>query len=258
VSENSALSDPIQEKLLAVNISGWIQRLWTLQEALLTNQLFFKVSGGLLDYREFFVSDVIALAAESIVARKPLGCFGSPMMMPPTVKTHLEQKSRRGLSHRKLHRPGRECLCPFHGTERMRKFLTDYNGGKVPVDIIILDGKKLILPGFAWAPAGFIKRQMGLETKGSSEGLWARVTDNGLLGSYYCLLLQWDKVDGVTPRDYRLASEEADEDLVVLFDGHLEPETEAGVIPSYDVLVIPRWGGCGVAGGDCVLSACFQ
>ncbi|KAI9866227.1 MAG: hypothetical protein M1830_006002, partial [Pleopsidium flavum] len=190
-----------------------VQRLWTLQEALLSNQLFCKVSGGLLDYREFFVSDVIALAAESIVARKPLGWLGSPMMMPLSRQTGDDEDAvlmnkpsvdlvAGHLSKRTSSRKADEVLAiaSFIGLD------ASYNGGRVPVDIIFLDGKKVTLPGFVWAPA----------VHKTPDG----AGDEELVG--------W------------VASEEVDEDLFVLFDGHLDPEIEAGVIPSYDVLVIPR------------------
>ena len=43
----------LQETLLRIATSGWMQRIWTLQEGLLARELYFEVADGLVDCSHF-------------------------------------------------------------------------------------------------------------------------------------------------------------------------------------------------------------
>jgi hypothetical protein len=58
----------------------------------------------------------------------------------------------------------------------MAKPLTDYNGSKVPYDILFLDGPKLPVEGYTWTPKSLTKRQMNVELKGTFEGAMSVIT----------------------------------------------------------------------------------
>jgi hypothetical protein len=114
---------------------------------------------------------------------------------------------------------------PLDANQRMAKFLSEYNRGQVPYDILFLDGPKLPVESYTWAPRSFMKRQMNLELKGTYEGAMSVVTQDGLLGRYFCLILKDEWSGEVPPKEYRLKVSE-NEYLVVLFSRSVDEEEE--------------------------------
>jgi hypothetical protein len=127
---------------------------------------------------------------------------------------------------------------PLDADQRMAKFLSEYNGGQVPYDILFLDGPKLPVESYTWAPRSFMKRQMNLELKGTYEGAMSVVTQDGLLGRYFCLILKDEWSGEGPPKGYRLKVNE-NEYLVVLFSRSVDEE-EGEEVQGYTVLVLPR------------------
>ena len=76
--------------------------------------------------------------------------------------------------------------------------------GKVPKDILFLDGPKLLIEGFTWAPEEFMKRHMSQELKGTYEGAMSVVSQEESLGEYFCLLFKENWSFDEPPRDYRI------------------------------------------------------
>jgi hypothetical protein len=71
-----SVESPVEKQLLMLYVSSWVQRLWTLKEALLSQQLLFRVSNGLIDFRYFFTDEVLQTRFNDPVAAKLLGWFG--------------------------------------------------------------------------------------------------------------------------------------------------------------------------------------
>jgi hypothetical protein len=257
-----SVSDPIQEQLFVLYVSSWVQRLWTLQEALLSRQLLFRVGDGLIDFRYFFTDEVLAFRLNDSVSSKLLGWFGQLMIspvirsaqtassttlsLPPPslddVALHLAKRTSSKQADETLAIAGlfgqdASAYVPLDPDQRMAKFLTDHNGGKVPYDILFLDGPKLPVEGYTWAPKSFMKRQMNVELKGTFEGAMSVITKQGLLGRYFCLVLQHEWNADEPPRNYRVRVNEG-EHLVVLFNRSVDPDEEG--VPEYNVLLLQR------------------
>ena len=124
--------------------------------------------------------------------------------------------------------------------ERMASFLAEYNGGKVPSDIIFLDGFKLPFEGFGWAPQTFMKRQLAIEMKGTGLGSISYITEQGLVGQYYSLCIDQEERgmsdDGPAGRSYRLRVDEK-ENFMAIFDRSIENTEDT---PDYSFLLFSR------------------
>ena len=188
-------TDSMVQQLIVLYVSAWMRRMWTWPEVLLSRQLFFRITDAIIDYRNFFmaadlvgrtfsdpVSAVLLAWLTQLVAipwSRSAARLGASTEMPPLslddVALHL--------AHRPSSRIGDEILAvaaffdvdvrPYlqqDPNERMASFLAEYNGGKVPSDIIFLDGIKHPFEGFHWAPQTFMKRQLAVEMKGTSLG----------------------------------------------------------------------------------------
>lgn len=259
---NISVSDPVQEQLFVLYVSTWVQRLWTLQEALLSRQLFFRISDGLIDARYFFTDDVIAFRFKDPVATKLLGWLGQMMVIPAArnaqaaglsqlsipqpslddVALHLAKRTSSRQSDETLAIAGlfdqdASAYISLSPDQRMAKFLAEHNNGKVPYDILFLDGPKLPIENFTWAPKSFMKRLMNLELKGTWERSMSVVTTHGLLGQYFCLSLEDEWSVDEPPRNHRLRINDG-RHLVILFDRSIDPDEES--VPDYNVLILPR------------------
>ncbi|RPD65488.1 hypothetical protein L227DRAFT_540288, partial [Lentinus tigrinus ALCF2SS1-6] len=67
-----SLSSPKEECILRIATSGWMQRIWTLQEGMLARELCFEVSDGLIDVTHFNgPSFHLAWACIPLLRRRP-------------------------------------------------------------------------------------------------------------------------------------------------------------------------------------------
>jgi Heterokaryon incompatibility protein (HET) len=271
-----SVSDPIQEQLFVLYVSSWVQRLWTLPEALLSRQLLFRASDRLIDFRYFFTDEVVKLRLNDVVASKLLGWIGQLMIGPFIRSAQAATSSSLSLpphslddivlhlSKRTSSRQEDETLAiaglfgqdaseyiPLDPDQRMAKFLTEHNGGKVPYDILFLDGPKLPIENYTWAPKSFMKRQLNAELKGTFAGAISVITQQGLLGQYFCLVLQLEWGADGPPWTYRVQINNG-EHLVVLFDRSVDSDEEG--VPEYNVLLLHQW----IEKGEEFLAACGQ
>lgn len=258
-----AVESPMEEQLFMLYVSNWVQRLWTLKEALLARQLLFRVSNGLIDFRYFFTDEVLQTRFSDPIAAKLLGWFGQ-MMIGPMLRSaaraagSAETQTSYTLDDVVLHlakrtssRPTDEifAIAGLFGLDpnaywslapdqRMARFLSEYNESRVPYDILFLDGPKLPVENYTWAPRTFMNRQMNLELKGTRERNFGVVTERGLLGQYYALVFQneWPN-DGKPPSTSKICVNGA-QHLVLLFSRSVDPEDDP--TPTYNVLVLQR------------------
>jgi len=208
------------------------------------------------------MDDMSALRLSDPVMSKLMGWFGqmmmapiirsaqaaslTPLSLPPPslddVALHLAKRTSSRQADETLAIAGLFGLdaseyVSLDADQRMAKFLTEHNGGKVPYDILFLDGPKLLIEGYTWAPKSFMKRQMNLELKGTFEGVLSVITQQGLLGQYFCIVLENEWGADEPPRNYRIQINEG-EYLVVLFNKHIDPDEDGAA--EYDVLVLQR------------------
>jgi hypothetical protein len=165
-----SLSASPEEKLLRVMSSGWMQRLWTLQEAVLARRLIFEFSDGLATADELLLASsedridpvVSYLSAElyrliksrqhsNVGSGFRLGDVGNALRFRTSSKVEDETLAISGL----LNIDAFELvnLPPEH---RMKTFLLRIQ--KLPPSIIFMSGAKLRHePGFRWAPRSISK-----------------------------------------------------------------------------------------------------
>ncbi|OCH91057.1 hypothetical protein OBBRIDRAFT_887228 [Obba rivulosa] len=190
------------EKLLRVMTSGWVQRLWTLQEASLARNLVFEFSDGLLRVEDL-ISDVsgastpavyeLALRLKHIRRRmgppedgpravqiqKPMLCdVLTDLRWRTTSKAEDETLAIAGLL-----RIDAAELVDIPPSERMMTLLVRVRN--VPSDIIFMPEPHFDKPGFRWAPTTFMhSNSPGM----SSDEDAALCTEEGLLGTYHCII----------------------------------------------------------------------
>ena len=260
-----SITDSMVQQVMVLYVSGWVRRMWTLPEALLSRQLFFRLSDGIVDCRNFFrAADVVGNTFSDPVSATLLAwltqLIAIPLlrsavrlgalteMRPPSlddVALHLAKRTSSRIEDEILAVAALFDLDvrPYlqqDRNERMANFLAEYNGGKVPSDIIFLDGFKLPFEGFGWAPQTFMKRQLAIEMKGTGLGSFSYITEQGLVGQYYSLCIDHEgkgmNEDSSAGRNYRLCVDEK-EILMVIFNRSIDTDDDS---PDYHFLLLPR------------------
>ncbi|OCH84218.1 hypothetical protein OBBRIDRAFT_764553 [Obba rivulosa] len=155
---------PLQEKQLRVATSGWIQRLWTLQETAVAKAVVFEFSDGLLSIKELFASpwDVSANPVVCFLSMSlyRLGKWAENLAPAPEDTFYylfdaLEFRTTSKLEDETVAVSGLLGVDAFElaslpPEQRMMGLLLRIR--ELPSDIILLGGQKLNKPGFRWAP----------------------------------------------------------------------------------------------------------
>ncbi|KAI6103522.1 hypothetical protein F5141DRAFT_211574 [Pisolithus sp. B1] len=220
-----SVSAPREEKLLRVLSSGWMQRLWTLQEALLAKKLVFLFHDGtvtiddLLPTRsDFDVIDVllISLAAEvfRLTKYKRYSFSMDDGFTIADVTTCLRHRTTSKAEDETLAISGllnvnTAELVNLAPQQRIRSLLLAV--GRIPRESIFLTGEKLSDFGFSWAPSTL----MGHFTFFGFEAN-ANVTPTGLHADYAAIYFKTTKVDA--QRTIRLLLPEKEAHLDVNHD----------------------------------------
>ncbi|EMD34284.1 hypothetical protein CERSUDRAFT_107500 [Gelatoporia subvermispora B] len=196
-----SVAAPPSEKLLRVMTSGWIQRLWTLQEASLAHNLVFEFSDGLLRVEDL-TADIsgastpamyeLALRLKHIRRRSgpPKGGPDAVELQTPVLGDVITDVRWRTTSKAEdetlaiagLLRIDASELVDVPPDKRMMALLTKVH--KVPSNIIFMPEPHLSKPGFRWAPTTFMHS--------NSPGMFsdkdvAFCTEQGLVGTYHCI-----------------------------------------------------------------------
>ncbi|RPD73448.1 hypothetical protein L226DRAFT_488582, partial [Lentinus tigrinus ALCF2SS1-7] len=188
----------IEEKAVRVLTSGWAQRLWTLQEAMLACNLNFEFSDGITRIEELIP------ATEEIMDDPLMPSLGMELHRLTTYRERggvrpqpftLAQVAR-ALKWRSTSKSEDETLAisglvgvdaaelvalPSHA-ERMKALLLGL--GSVDPGIITFPGVRLDIPGFTWAPQTLMihgTANMSIQRNGERTAL---CTPEGLLGEY--------------------------------------------------------------------------
>ncbi|KAI6150325.1 hypothetical protein BKA82DRAFT_999113 [Pisolithus tinctorius] len=233
-----SISAPREERLLRVLSSGWMQRLWTLQEALLANKLVFMFHDGILSIDDLLptrpdyeVKDTLLLSLAAEVFRLTKYRRYSSVMHDGftiadvvtclrhrmTSKAEDETLAISGLLN--VNPSGLVNLAP---QQRMKSLLLGV--GKVPRKIIFLNGEKLSDFGFSWAPSTLMGHNMDIGFEAD-----ANVSPTGLHADYVAIYFRTTMVS--TQRTIRLLLPEEEVYVEVDHDGN-PFECNALLLPS--------------------------
>jgi hypothetical protein len=196
--QNFSPTTCIEEFLLTICGSGWMERLWTYQEAALSRKLIFMTKDGLLELdptasglpRASLPLSTIWLYLSQYLEKlrkRPkekgqlIGVVHSTLRWRNTSKEDDETLAIAGILDIDVSQ-----LIESMGEERKAKFwkLLEI----VPKNIIHLAGPKLRIEGFKWAPRTLMYHLDGANTM-NFEGE-ARCTDTGLVGEWEALVLR--------------------------------------------------------------------
>ncbi|EMD41760.1 hypothetical protein CERSUDRAFT_110334 [Gelatoporia subvermispora B] len=188
-----SVSAPLEEKLLRVLTSGWMQRVWTLQEALLAKKLAFEFSDGLLTIDELlpqgrdtldFLKVTLVIEIMRLLKRQEYGQLGESFGLGDVARSlrwrTTSRLSDETLAISSLLDVDAYELAGLPANERMKALLLRV--GKVASNIIFLSGPKIDSPGFQWAPATFMVRGARAELNTTRKD--AICTPAGLISKY--------------------------------------------------------------------------
>lgn len=194
---------PIKEITFRIQTSAWMQRIWTLQEAVLARELHFEFADGL--FPDSRLSDAWATSMKPVPSSLGIQVPSDPLLLHYTdtllnmmlMKNSQWSSGRHQfrqivylLGRRTTSKPEDETvavaalmdvnvskLLDQEGADaRMRVFLTEFK--TLPVDIIFgsqMSSARLPFPGFRWAP-----RTLTNTVTGAWTGL-AQCTPEGLM-----------------------------------------------------------------------------
>jgi hypothetical protein len=195
-----SVSAPREEKLLYLLSSGWMQRLWTLQEGILAQKLVFEFSDGLVALEELlpmgeemFNPVLVDLAAELFRLKKHQFWPGDFYINDVACALRWRTTSRE--SDETLAISGLLNLDAFElanlpPDQHMQTFLLRIQN--LPNDIIFLSGVKLNKEGFRWAPRTLMRNSSSLHF-GECKAL---CTSTGLMAEYYAIYFREMVIDG--------------------------------------------------------------
>ncbi|THV03940.1 hypothetical protein K435DRAFT_747127 [Dendrothele bispora CBS 962.96] len=208
-----SVTSPLEEKLLRVTSSAWMQRLWTLQEGMLAKDLVFQFSDGLLTaYHDLFPSAQLhtnnlydpvltSLSTEifgltiyrQFISKRikfGIGDVARPLRWRTTSKPEDETLAISGL----LDLDSGE-LVDLPPEQRMSTLLMRVH--KLPRNVIFISGDKLDQPGFRWAP----RTLMHGESSSLKAGTFDAICSNtGLIAEYFVVYFR--EVDAVEENWY--------------------------------------------------------
>ncbi|KAA8647223.1 hypothetical protein EYZ11_008656 [Aspergillus tanneri] len=230
--QSTSLSMPRELKLLRILSSGWMQRLWTLQEGILANEVIFALTDGLVTLAELIPSGqdlfngvVADLASEVFRLQKykqrvlTISDISAALRWRMTSKSEDEVLAISGLLNVDAY-----TLAGLSAEKRMSTFLLEVR--QLPYNIIFLSGAKLNEPAFHWAPTTFMR---AVETT-LSFGLGQVIcTATGLLAEYPAIYFPSTTVDSQPNWFIR---DSANERIYKLIDLYLGKDAEVIGVPS--------------------------
>lgn len=190
-------TESLGAKLLAVLTSGWMRRLWTLQEGVLAKQLYIqfadthKALGDLIPpisdmllqpYQTDLAAELFRLMKRSGYGTYTIGDVARSLRWRDTTRATDETLAIASLL-------GIQVL-PFldwPGEKRMALLFKELH--TFPKNILFLLGSKLDIPGSRWIPVSLMAAQNGSKSgiEIASKGADATYTSEGLQATYYAL-----------------------------------------------------------------------
>ncbi len=199
IQSQCSLASSREEYLLRIATSGWMQRIWTLQEGILARELFFEVADGLIDCTcfdgasyyaagsmipllQYCHKDDSALTYQPrSLASKPVRCDVNDLIALLRYRTtsHPEDET---LAVAGLLGVDAGMLVKVEGQqERMKALLMRV--GRLPRQLAVFGWlcDRLSIPNFTWAP---LSLSDVLWPGDKDDSLVATCTDDGLFGDF--------------------------------------------------------------------------
>ncbi|KAK0497529.1 hypothetical protein EDD18DRAFT_157808 [Armillaria luteobubalina] len=195
-----SLSSPLEDVVLHIITSGWMQRLWTLQEGLLARKLIFELSDGFVSLddlflkseRDYYCNPLILQLLKVLDSFRRLGEVRS-QYQPSIPGARLDfAEVVRALVGRWTSRLEDETLAicgllnvdpstvlDVEPAERMKTFLLQVQ--RLPDAVIFMDCPKMDEPGFRWASKSLMRAEAHLRNNHN-----ALCTPEGLYAEYHC------------------------------------------------------------------------
>ncbi|EWG42522.1 hypothetical protein FVEG_04301 [Fusarium verticillioides 7600] len=151
-------------KLLRFLTSGWMRRLWTLQEAILAKKVFFLLADALVPLEDLvpkspklelyphlgdMAAELFRLIKQTQYAGYKIGDVSRSLRWRDTSRASDET-----LAIASLLGIGPDVLLELQPQGRMIKLLQELRS--IPRNIVFLTGAKADVPGFRWAPKSFM------------------------------------------------------------------------------------------------------
>ncbi|KAH6622268.1 hypothetical protein C7974DRAFT_219285 [Boeremia exigua] len=196
--ESMESTEPKGVKLLRTLTSGWMRRLWTLQEAVLAKRLFFQFSdaqqeiSSLLscsfDMLLFPHETDLAIELFRLTKKVSYGAYEIGDVARSLRWRRTSRGSDETLAIASLLRLGISRLLDVAPEQRMCQLFQDLY--KIPRNVLFLNGPKMSSPGFRWAPPSFMAAHGGSEggVQLSAALNDAICTSIGLRASYQALV----------------------------------------------------------------------
>ncbi|KAI1469339.1 uncharacterized protein F4812DRAFT_325956 [Daldinia caldariorum] len=200
---------PLGVRILRVLTSGWMQRLWTLQEAVLSKALYLNFADAQTPLNGLIPSTSVMLLSSHLTDLAG-GLFRLTKKSAHGV--YSVGDIARSLRWRTTNRPSDETLAiaSLLGVQpsilvnikselRMIRLIQEL--GSIPSNVLFLKGSKLQVPGFRWLPSSFMAAQ-GASSGGSQLSTGSpdgRVTPRGLEATYYALKFPKTRIEEGKP-----------------------------------------------------------
>lgn len=243
---------PLEEKLLRVVTSGWMQRLWTLQEGILARKLMFEFLDGIVD-----VSTLIPTGEDLFdplymnLAQEVFRLCTYHMSPQSFSLSHVA----RALRWRTTSRAKDETLAisgflgvdaaklvDLSGEDRMKEFLLQL--GRLPRNIVFTPCARLALDKFRWAPRTLLTKSSSALDFSTDQSTSAECTPDGLLAVYH--VIYFDEVTMAADTLQWIVRHTKD-NFTLKVDVIPSTRDEAGLQPSYafNALLFAEFPGVG-------------
>ena len=189
------LTSSSRENLYAqIYLSGWMQRMWTYEEAILAKKLVFRLKDGFHTYSvktKPTIRPIISVVFQSLGSqlfrlRAPKDRLNIGHVYTAFRYRTTNAKQEEFLSVSGVLGLNTQSLVENKGDARVRLFWL--NVRQIPFDVVLLQGPKLDAPGFRWAPKTMMSpSHISLDSE--SEGKKSECTEYGLVGSYLTVRL---------------------------------------------------------------------
>jgi hypothetical protein len=155
------------EIAMRITICGWMQRLWTLQEGVMSRSIYFLFEDGLQDIEDLDLNYPMAATKSSVASAAR--AFYTNLLRPHSLIDHIDTKlisaMWKALQWRRTSKLSDETMAlarilDVDAGELLRQEGTDERMGvlvksmpEIPPAFIFLPGSRLPMKGFRWAPS---------------------------------------------------------------------------------------------------------
>lgn len=202
-------TEPRGVKILRVLTSGWMRRLWTLQEAVLSKELHLVFADA-----QLLLKDLMPTPNDMLLFPHLTDLAGElfRLIKLSSYGSYSIGDIARSLQWRTTNRPPDETLAiasllgakpavfvDLDPEQRMMRLIQHI--GKLPRNVLFLPGAKLQFSGFRWAPKSFMAAHSGSAGGSmlSTQAVDAVLTASGLEATYYALIFPRTTFGGGKP-----------------------------------------------------------